>query len=115
MRESVSQFSLILMGLVVESASDSTKATFLALLIPPFIPWSRTDGFSVLTQGLAIGLIATGLLGTDQPFVVTIPAMTSLVGGREALVTRGRADILDHVEAGHFLLVQFRRFRRENL
>jgi hypothetical protein len=106
---------LFLMSLLfVESASDTTKATFLALFVPQIIPITGADRFSVLTQWLAIGFFAS-LLGTDQPFVVTIPAMPSLVGGRETLVTRGGADILDHAEFGHFLLVQFWRLGRENL
>lgn len=41
--------------------------------------------------------------------------MQSLVSGRETLVTRGSADILDLVQFGHFLLVQFWRLGRENL
>jgi hypothetical protein len=100
--------------LFVESTSDTTKATFIALLVPHLIPISGADRFSVLAQGLAIGFFAS-LLGAYQPFVVTIPAMQSLVGGREALVTRGCADILDLVKFGHFLLVQFWRLGRENL
>jgi hypothetical protein len=100
--------------LFVESASDTTKATFVALLVPHLVPVTGADRFSVLTQGLAIGFFAS-LLGADQPFVVTIPAMPSLVGGGEPLVARGSADILDLVKFGHFLLVQFWRLGRENL
>jgi hypothetical protein len=100
--------------LFVESASDTSKATFLALLVPHLIPVTGAERFSVLAQGLAIGFFAS-LLGAHQPFVVTIPAMQSLVGGRETLVTRGGTDILNLVKFGHFLLVQFWRLGRENL
>jgi len=92
------------MSLVIESASNTTKATFFALFVPQFKPNSGANRFRRLTQRLATALVAT-LLGAHQPFVVAIPAVQGLVRGRKAFIARRGANVLDHVQASQFLLV----------
>lgn len=96
-----------------ETAADAAERSFVALFIPLFDPESGADRLGVLTHGLA--LVVIRLLRAQDPFVVTIPTVHGLVGRGESFVTGRRAHVLDLVQTGHLLLVEFRRIRRENL
>lgn len=102
-----------LMMTLGESATNSTKRSFFTLFIPLFHPKSRANGRGQLTHGLALVFIR--LLSTENPLIVTIPAMHGLIVGRETFVTGRGANIFDLIQTGHFLLVEFGRGRRENL
>jgi hypothetical protein len=99
--------------LFAEPTSNSTETTFVTLLIPLFHPKAGANRFGVLTQRLA-GVVVT-LLGTQQPLVVTIPAMQGLVLTGEAFVTGCCTNGLDLVEASRLFLVELGRLRCENL
>lgn len=99
--------------LVIKATANTRKGTFITLLIPLLNPIARTNRLGKLSQRLALGL--RSLLGAHQKLIVTIPAVQGLVGGREAIVVRRGTHILDLVETRHFLLVEFGRFRGENL
>lgn len=101
--------------LVIIAAANARKATRLALLVPLCDPKGRADGIGVLTQRLAFVFVVSGLIRTQEPFVVPIPAMQGLILGGETFVARGGAHSLDHVESSLFLLVQFRQRFGENL
>jgi hypothetical protein len=101
------------MGLVIESTTDTTETTGLSLFIPTLQPGTGTDRIRVLTQRLAI--VFTALLGTDDPLVVTIPAMQGLVGVRETVIAGSGTSGGDHVQSGLFFLVQFRWLFRKDL
>ena len=89
--------------LVIEAASNTTERTFITLFIPLFQPESRADGIGQLTHGLAV--FGSSLLCAQEPLVVAVPAVKSLVLGRETFVTGGGADLLDHREDSTLLLV----------
>ena len=102
------------MSLVIESASNSSKGSFVTLFIPGFQPHGRADGLGELTHGLAfIGI--SSLLRAKQIFIVTVPAVQGLVCVRESLITGSGLGVLDDVVTGLFLLGEDRGFRRENL
>ena len=52
---------------------------------------------------MALIFILTGFLQAKEPFIVTIPAMKRLVGGRESIVTWSGSDVL-HLVQQVFLL-----------
>jgi hypothetical protein len=64
---------------------------------------------------LALVVTVSSLLHAEEPFVVTIPAVKSLVLGRETLITRGGANVLDLVQQVFLLLGQLRDLVAENL
>jgi hypothetical protein len=97
----------------LESSSDSRKFSFLALFIPLLRPRTRADGISILTQRFA-GVFVL-LLGAEQPFVVSIPAMQGLVRAGEALITGSCAGLFDLVQASRLLFVELRNRRFEDL
>lgn len=99
---------------MVKPTSNSRETSRITLLIPLFRPVSRADRRRKLAQGFALVLVAR-LFRTDQPFVVTVPAMQGLIRSREPFIMRRGSNVLDKVQTSHLLLVQFGRFRRENL
>ena len=100
--------------MLAKTVSNSGKGSGFPLLVPLLGPGIGAETVGVLPHGLALGLVS-GLLDAQQPFVVTVPAVESLVLGRETLVTWGGTDLLDHGEDGSLLLVHVRRGSRENL
>ena len=103
------------MRLVIKTTSDSGEASFLTLLIPLFGPKAGTNGIGHLTEGLALFLGATLLVDTDQPLIVTVPAVQGLVLRREALVTRACSRLFDHIQTSLLLFVELGRLGSKNL
>ena len=99
--------------LVIEAASNTTERTFITLFIPLFQPESRADGIGQLTHGLAV--FRSTLLSAQEPLVVTVPAVQSLVLMRKAFITRSGLDGTQLVESGLFLFGESGGFRGENL
>ena len=102
-----------LMGLL-ETVANSRKGSRLSLFIPLFQPHIGANCLGHLAHGIT-GSGTAGLLGANDPFVVTIPAVKGLVLGGEALVTGSGTDLLDHGQNGSLFLVQFRKVLGENL
>ena len=96
------------------SLFDSLESTFVTVFIPFIGPLARADANSRLPEVGALVFI-TGLLQAKEPFVVTIPAVQSLVLGGEALITRGGTNILDLVQEIFFLLRKLGNLVAENL
>ena len=106
--------SLILsMSLFIKATTNSRKISFLTLFVPLFDPITGTNGIGKLTQGLA--LVVTRLLGTQYPFIVSIPTMQGLVLVWKTIIVRRRARLFDLLQTSHFLLVERREFLRKNL
>jgi hypothetical protein len=93
---------------------DSLEAAVLTRLVPIGGPLGGADTGSVLPESLAF-LFISSLLHTKDPFVVTIPAVKSLVRGREPLVTRSCANVFDLVQKVLLLFVESRDFFTEDL
>ena len=100
--------------LLGKAVSNSREGTRLSFLVPLLGPGIGADRVGVLPQGRTLSFIS-GLLCAQEPFVVTIPAVEGLVLGREALITRSCAGLLDHGENGALLLVHLWNRRREDL
>jgi hypothetical protein len=96
-----------------ESTSDSAEAAFVALLVPQFRPHAGADRVGILTQRLASVIVP--LLSTQQPFVVTVPAVQGLVVTGEAFVAGCCTSGHDLAEASGLFLVEIRSWRAENL
>jgi hypothetical protein len=103
-----------LMMLLLKTVSNSRKGTGFPFLVPAFQPVIGADGVCVLPQGSTLGFIS-GLLGADEPLIVSIPAVKGLVLSRETLVTRSSTSLLDHGEDGTLLLVHLRNRLAEDL
>lgn len=101
-----------LMGL--EAVANSGKGTGFTFLVPLFQPSVGANGKRVIPHGFTLLFLAS-LLGAENPFVVTIPAVECLILGRETLVTGTGADLLDHAEDRRLLLVQLRDGSLEDL
>ena len=93
--------------MLAETVSNSGKGSRFPFLVPLLRPDIGTDAVCVLPQGLAFLFVAR-LLDAQKPLVVAIPAVKSLVLGREAFVTGGGADLLNHGENSALLLVHVR-------
>jgi len=68
------------------------------LFLPFLSPERRADAESHLLHILA-SLLISGVLQTETPFVVSIPAMVGLVLSREPRVTRSGANILRNLNS----------------
>jgi len=100
--------------LLGKPASNTRRGTSLSLLVPLFHPGIGANGVGVLPHGSAL-LVVVGLLCAQNPFIVTVPAMKSLVLGGKAFVTRNGTDLFDHGENGFLFLVQVGNRGGENL
>lgn len=94
---------------------DTIESAFLSGFVPVVGPVTRADAESVLPVSLALIIVTTSLLKTDDPFIVTIPAVKSLVCRRESLITRSGASILDLVQQVLLLFRESRDLVTENL
>ena len=104
-----------MMSLVIESTPDTAVTSGIPLFIPGLQPHTRTDGIRILTQRLAVTFVTALLLRTDQPLIVTVPAVQGLVRVGEAFVAGCRAGRGNQVHAGLFFLVQFGGLFRKDL
>jgi hypothetical protein len=68
-----------------------------------------------LPEDLALLIVSASLLEADEPLIVTIPAVKSLVMGRESLITRSGTSILDLVQQVFLLFRESRDLITENL
>ena len=99
---------------MLEAVSNSRKGAGLPFLVPLLAPGIRADTVGILPQGLAFAFV-TRLLDAQKPLVVAIPAVKSLVLGREAFVTGSGTNLLDHGENSSLLLVHLRSGSGEDL
>jgi hypothetical protein len=94
---------------------DSIECLILSGFVPGNSPIARANTDSVLPEDLALIIVSASLLEADDPLIVTIPAVKSLVMGRESFITRSGTSILDLVQQVLLLFREFRDFITENL
>ncbi len=70
---------------------ESRESSFFAFFIPLVSPNGRTNADSQLSHVLASFFILS-IFKTKEPFVVSVPAVISLILGGEAVITRSCAD-----------------------
>ena len=87
---------------------EAGEGALLSLLVPLLGPNGRADGDGHLSHVLASLLVALGGLETEEPLVVTVPAVIGLVLGGESSIAGRRADVLDNVQLGGILGRQLR-------
>ena len=96
---------------------NAHKGALLTGLVPIFDPRERTNRGGILPVDLTLfrGIVFGILFETDEPLVVPVPAMQSLVLGRKPLITGSRPDVLDLVQQVLLLFVEFGDLVAEDL
>lgn len=89
----------------IESVSDSTERAFLTFFIPLFHPDFGANGIRHLLQRSTF--LFSALLSAENVFVVTIPAMKSLVGTGKTFITGCGSSIFNCLQTGGSFGIQF--------
>ena len=94
---------------------DTIELSFLSVFVPLSSPVVGADTKGELPIPLALLGVVGGLLQANEPFIVTIPAVQSLVLRRETMITRSSTDVLHLVQKILLGLSEVRDFVAENL
>jgi hypothetical protein len=94
---------------------DSLELALVSGLIPGVAPVGGADTRSILPVGLALLIVIASLLQANEPFIVTIPTVESLVMRGESFVTRSGAGVLDLVQEVFLFLGERRNLVTEDL
>ena len=92
------------------------KGTFFSCLVPILQPCTGADTVRILSVHLTFlfGFV-TALFDTEQPLVISIPAMQGLILWRESCVAGGCADVLHLMQKIFLFFIKFRNSFTENL
>ena len=96
------------------SLFDSLESTFITVFIPFIGPLAGADTDSALPEVGAL-VFVTCLLQAKEPFIITIPAVSSLVLGGESLITGSGAGIPHLMDEVLLLRGEIRNIIREDL
>ena len=103
-----------MMMFLSKTVSNSRKGSGFTFFIPVLQPGIGADGMRILSHGSTLGLI-TRLLGADEPFIVSIPAMQGLILRGESFITRSGPNLLDHGKDSTLFLVHLGDGLRKDL